>query len=114
MVVLPKGTAPALPGLWVLESENKQMLRDAKPDSKRAKVMRPCANAYASALDWPHKACLTGMLSVSRAQVAREMLQFLAECVWGEKTLPFSIMVRHMAEFTDELTKVEGARLCRV
>ena len=45
-----------------------------------------------------------------RAQVAREMLQFLAECVWGKRTLAFSIMVRHMAEFTDELTKVEGAR----
>ena len=40
------------------------------------------------------------------------MLQFLAECVWGKRTLAFSIMVRHMAEFTDELTKVEGARFC--
>ena len=44
VAVLPKGTE-ALPRLWVLESENKQMLRDAKPDSKRAKVMRVRVNA---------------------------------------------------------------------
>ena len=38
VTVLPKGAAH-LPGLWVLESENKQMLRDAKKESKRAKVI---------------------------------------------------------------------------
>ena len=39
VTVLP-GETTDLPGMWVLESENKQMLRDAKADSKRAKVMR--------------------------------------------------------------------------
>ena len=34
------------------------------------------------------------------------MIAFVAECVWGQRSLPFAMMVQRMTEFTDALTQV--------
>ena len=39
------------------------------------------------------------------------MIAFVAECVWGERSLPFAMMVQRMTEFTDALTQA-GAGSC--